>query len=377
VAPAPGVPVAVDVTPLVGARTGIGVALAETLAAFGALDPAPRLVPYALSWRARRDGSAPAGARIVPVPAGALLRAWARADVPRIDRWLRPAEVVHGTNYLAPPSRHPTLVTVNDCSFVRFPELCTPEVRAFAPALRRAVRRGVTVHTTSKFVAAEVDEYFGPGLRDAGRVVVVPFGVPRFASEPRLRADVEHALHGIPYVLSIGTLEPRKNLPRLVAAFARVAPVHDDLRLVIAGQDAPARPAVDAAIAALPPAVQTRVVLTGTVDDATRHALLLGAAVVAYPSLYEGFGFPALEAMASNVPVVTSRTGALPEVAGDAAILVDPTDVDAIAAAITSVLSDRELRADLVARGAERVRRYSWAKTAEGLAALYTRLATG
>jgi glycosyltransferase involved in cell wall biosynthesis len=372
------VAVAIDVTPLVGVRTGIGVALAETLTAIRALDDAPHVVPYALSWRAwrsRRDGAAPADARIVPIPATALLHAWGRVDLPRVDRWLRPANVVHATNYLAPPSRLPTLVTVNDCSFVRHPELCTPEVRAFAPAVRRAVARGATVHTTSEFVAAEVEDLFGPGLRAAQRIVVVPFGVPGFAAAPRLADDVADSLGGEPYVLSIGTLEPRKNLPRVVAAFGLVASAHQRLRLVLAGPDGPGRPDVDRAIAALPPALRGRVLLTGAVDDATRHALLRGATVVAYPSLYEGFGFPALEAMACRVPVVTAASGALPEVVGDAALLVDPTDVDAIAAAVGALLADEAQRAALVARGAARAEQFSWHRTATGLAATYARLA--
>jgi len=137
----------------------VGAAVAEIVAALRALEAGPDLVPYTLSTRARlhRD-SVPTDTRFVPIPARILLRSWVRADAPRIDRWLRPAQVVHATNYLAPPSRLPTLVSVYDCSFVRYPELCTPEVRAFDPVIRRAVARGATLHTASDFVADEIEE---------------------------------------------------------------------------------------------------------------------------------------------------------------------------------------------------------------------------
>lgn len=369
--------IAIDVTPLIGVRTGVGAALAEIVDALAALDEPPVLEPYALSLRARQHRrDLPRGTHFVPFPATVLLRSWVRRDAPRIDAFLGRADVLHATNYLAPPSRHPTLVTVYDCSFVRYPELCTPEVQAFEPALRRAIARGATVHTSSEFVAGEIDELFGPGLRDAARIAVVPLGVPKLDAPARLDPTTAAHVGTAPYVLAIGTIEPRKNLPRLVRAFAAVASDDADVRLVLAGKDGIDRPALDAEIAALPEGVRARVVLTGPVDDASRHALLDGATVVAYPSLYEGFGFPVLEAMACNVPVVSTDAGSIPEVAGDAALLVDPFDVDALAGALLRVLHDGALRDQLVERGEERVRRFSWAATARDLDSLYRRLAS-
>lgn len=369
--------VAIDVTPLVGVRTGIGMAVAEIVAALEALDAAPTLVPYALSLRARghRD-SLPDGTRFVPVPARLLLASWARLDAPRIDRFLGRARVIHATNYLAPPSRLPTVVSVYDCSFVRHAELCTPEVRAFEPALRRAVARGAHVHTTSAFVAAEIDEIFGPGLLASGRLDVVPLGVPPLGPvvcEPP--SELAPVVAAGRYVLAIGALEPRKNLPHLVGAFGALAASHADLRLVLAGPDGPARPDIDVAIDALPPDVRRRVVVTGPVSDAGRRVLLDHATVLAYPSVYEGFGFPVLEAMTAGVPVVAARAGAIPEVAGDAAVLVEATDEAALAAALDSLLADDERRTEYVARGRDRVKRFSWSATAMGLAELYRRLA--
>ena len=367
--------VAFDVTALVGVRTGVGHVVAELVDALTRLDEGPELVPYTLSRRARdhRD-ELPTGTRFVPIPARVLLPAWAHFDVPRIDRWIEPARVLHATNFLTPPSHLPTLVTVHDCSFVRYPELCRPEVRALAPVVQRAVRRGASIHVTSEFVASEVEEIYGPGLRAAGRLVVVPFAVPKIGAEREMPAVVAR-LGGAPYLLALGTLEPRKNLPNLVAAFGVVAATARDLRLVVAGPDGPARPDIERAIARLDPDAAARVVLAGPVSDGGRNALLEQAGLLVYPSIYEGFGFPALEAMTMGVPVVAARAGAIPEVSGDAALLVEPTDEAGLADAITRVLTDDALRRELVARGRDRVRAFSWENTAHGLVSCYRQLA--
>jgi len=368
--------VAIDVTPMIGARSGIGVAVAEIVTALRALEAGPTLVPYTLSARARRhDADVPDDTHFVPLPARVLLSSWQRADRPRIDHWIRPADLVHATNYLTPPSRLPTLVSVYDCSFIRYPELCTPEVRAFEPIVRRAIERGATVHTGSEFVADEIEEIFGARLRANDRLVVIPFGVPALGEASEMPESVAASVGDAPYVLAIGTLEPRKNLPHLIGAFAALAARHDDVRLVIAGHDGPARADVDRAVARLTNGARDRVVLAGGVTDAGRRALLDRAAVLAYPSIYEGFGFPLLEAMQAGVPVVAARAGSIPEIAGDAALLVEPTDENAIATNLERVLTDETTRAELLARGRDRVRSFSWDDTARGLASCYRSLA--
>jgi alpha-1,3-rhamnosyl/mannosyltransferase len=263
---------------------------------------------------------------------------------------------------------------VYDCSFVRYSELCAPEVRVFEPILRRAIRRGVTLHTTSEFVANEIDEIFGPNLRSSGRLFVVRLGVPALGDASRMPPVVSQRVGASKYVLAIGTLEPRKNLAHLVSAFGALAVSHPHLHLVIAGNDGPARPGIDAAIARLPAPVSERVVLTGPVSDAGRRALLESATVLAYPSIYEGFGLPVLEAMSVGVPVVAARAGAIPEIAGDAALLVESTDEAGLAASITRLIDDDATRADLIERGSRRVRQFSWQDTARGLAECYARL---
>ena len=334
--------------------------------------PGVALVPYALSLRARRGGTTnsvlPAGTRLLPFPAAAAITAWGHLDQPSAERWLAPVNVVHGTNFVVPPSRGAaSVVTVHDCSFERFPELCSADVRRFVPALRRAVARGAWVHTPSDFVASEAAE-----ILKTDRVVAVPHGVPRIALPA---APLGGLVGDSPFVLALGTLEPRKNVPRLVTAFGAVAALHPGLQLLVAGADGPARPAVEAARSALPPSVGKRVRLAGYVDEPTRATLLARASVFAYPSLYEGFGFPVLEAMAVGTPVVAGAGGAIPEVAGDGALLVDPADTDAIAEGLHRVLEDGQLADSLRRTGRRQAAGYSWRRAAEGLTALYRRAA--
>ncbi|MGH9282825.1 MAG: hypothetical protein ACRD0S_07795, partial [Acidimicrobiales bacterium] len=226
--------VALDVTPLVGPRSGVGYFVAEILDAFTGSDGVG-LVPYALSLRARRGGmpGLPDGTRLLPIPATAAVTAWGRVDQPDAERWLRPATVVHGTNYVVPPFRGAgAVVTVHDCSFARYPHLCSPAVRRLVPALRRAVARGAWVHTPSRFAAEEAAEILG-----TDRVVAVPHGVPRLSLAV---APLSGLVGDSPFMLALGTLEPRKNIRRLVEAFGAIADRQPRLQLLVAGADGPA-----------------------------------------------------------------------------------------------------------------------------------------
>ncbi len=358
--------VAVDVGSLVGRPTGVGRFTAELLTALAALPDAPTVVRYVLSARA----TLPPGVRRLPFPARAALKAWGHADHPRARRALHGADVVHGTNFVAPPTGWPTVITVHDCSPLTHPERVHPVVRDFVPVLRRAVTRGAWVHTPSAYVAGQVAELLG-----TARVRAIPHGAPAalpedIASAP-LPPELAGALAGEPYVLAVGTVEPRKNLPTLVRAFAGVAATDGRVRLVLAGPPGTDQGAVDAALAALPADVGARVLVTGWVDEAVRQRLLVGARVLAYPSLDEGFGLPMLEAFGAGVPVVAARAGSLPEVGGDAAVLVSPTDADALADALTTVLHADARHASLRAAGAARLARYDWAATAAAMVGLY------
>jgi len=174
------------------------------------------------------------------------------------------------------------------------------------------------------------------------------------------------------YVLAIGTIEPRKNLPVLVDAFDRVATTHPDLHLVVAGRVGWGDDAFRTACARA--RHRSRIRALGYVSASARRDLLAGASLLAYPSRYEGFGFPPLEAMAVGVPVVAARAGAIPEVTGDAALLVDPDDPEGLAESLRRALDDPELRRDLVTRGRARVGCFSWPAMANEMTALYRKL---
>ena len=368
---APRLRVALDATSLLGPRTGVGqvtAGLLEALASRGDLD----LRAYAITWRGRHelDDAVPAGvtAATKPFPARGTRVLWPRVPVPRIEHWTGDVDVVHATAFVAPPAHAPVLLTIHDLTYLRFPEMCTDDTRSYARLVRVALERGVTVHTYSDFVADEVREHYG---LPSERVVRVYPGLATITGGDPRRG---HEIAGSPrYVLALSTIEPRKNLPMLVRAFDVVAADDADLRLVVAGPPGWGIDAFDEAVRAARHAASIH--RLGYVDAAARRDLLAGATVLAYPSIYEGFGHPPLEAMQCDVPVVASSAGPLPEVLGDAALLPDPTDVDSIADALRRALTDDELRGQLIARGRERVARYDWERTTREMTALYERLA--
>ena len=367
---------AFDATALLGPRTGVGVVTAEVLARLAQTEDLD-VTAFAVTWRGRAELAAavPAGVAAVsrPMAARPLRQAWGRFDAPPLEWWTGRVDVVHSPNYVVPPARHAAQVmSVHDLTFIRFPELCTADTLAYPPLIRRALKRGATIHTGSQFVADEILEEFDV---EAARVVVVPYGATAPPPErPGTDADTGRRLAGgHPFVLALGTVEPRKDLPSLVAAFDAVAGAHPDLDLVLAGPDGWGAEALTRAVAASPH--RSRIHRLGWVDDEQRAALLRGASVYAYPSVYEGFGLPPIEAMAAGTPVVTTSAGSLPEVVGDAALVVAPGDADALGQAMSRLLDDPALAQRLRAAGLEHSRRFSWDTTAAGLVALYRRLA--
>lgn len=364
--------VAVDATPLLGSRSGVGEFTAGVLGALAERDDV-EVIAYAVTWRGRGQlgDLVPGGVRAVrrPMPARPLREAWTRASWPPIELWTGPIDVVHGTNFVVPPARRAgAVVSVHDLTPVHFPELANASTLAYPGLIQRALRRGALVHVDSAFVAAEVAEAFAV---PPGRAEVVAPGVPPVAGGDR---GAGRRLAGAErYVLALGTIEPRKDLPSLVQAFDRVADAIPDLRLVVAGADGWGVDAFDAAVGAARHA--TRIVRLGWVDQRDRADLLAGAAVFAFPSVYEGFGFPPLEAMVAGVPVVTTTAGSLPEVVGDGAATVPVGDVDALAAELHSLVTDGPRAAELVDRGRARAAEFSWSRCAEGLVGLYRRAA--
>lgn len=370
--------VALDVLPMVGRPSGAGTACGSLVRAL-ALRPDVRLSGYAV---ARRAGSArailPAGVPLsaLPLPARVVQAAWRRSDLLRAEQLVGSAEVVHGTNFTVPPSRRlARVVTVNDLAALRFPALCRPASLGYPELVRRAARSGALVHVPSSFVAGEVVELLG---LEPERVHVVPWGAPVPGSgSPAPSTEAarnKEAAETWPYVLAVGTVEPRKDYPTLAAAFAELAAADADLRLVIAGEEGWGSGALDEAVAGA--GVAGRIVRLGYVSDERLGELLKGAQALAYTSVYEGFGFPPLQAMAAGVPVVATRAGAIPEVVGDAALLAEVGEPASLAGALSAVLGDGELRRRLVARGRERASTFTWSRTAQQMVELY-RLALG
>ena len=295
--------------------------------------------------------------------------------VPWVLRRERP-DVYHAPHYVLPPAiRCRSVVTIHDCIHLLFPQYL-PNRMAFRYArfvMGSAIRNSSIVFTVSEASRADILRFY-PST-DPAKVHVVPNAIdaellvdPGEAERDRVRE--RYQIRGR-FVLFAGNVKPHKNLERLIRAFARVRcqEGNEDLRLVLIGDDvsryASLRRTADEA------GVRQEVRFFGFVPHETLAALYRMATVFAFPSLYEGFGLPPLEAMACGTPVVTSRISSLPEVVGDGALLVDPYNEDDIAQGIARLLDDQDLRARLVERGLERAASYSWARSVRQIHAGY------
>ena len=357
--------IAVDTGPLHGPATGIARATSGIVDELARRDVS--LVPYVLSFRARLEP----GTRRVPLPAALALRAWGNWGHPRVDRLWREVDVIHGTNYVVPPSRVPRLVSVYDCWALDHPQYVHADVRLAMKALRRSIADGAVIHSSSHATARRLRAHFPEAT-----VEVIHLGsTPPRPAPPRIPASLPAVLADAPFIASIGTVERRKNVPTLVEAFGLLAAESSDVQLVVAGGMGDDSAMVDATLAALDPAVRSRVHVLGRVDDDVIAWLLRRARVLAYPSLDEGFGFPLLEAMECDVPIVASDAGSIPEVAGDAALFVPASDTAALARSLALAADDDAARSRLIAAGRTRRTEFSWTSTVDRLLALYERMA--
>lgn len=366
--------IAVDATPLIGAGTGVATFTRGAVEALAAR-PDVELSAFGLTLRGRDRlaGVVPAGVRVVrrPMPAGLLGRLWARTDLVPAEWFTGRVDVVHGTNFVVPATRSAgAVVSVYDLTAVRFPELCAPASLRYPDLVRRAVTRGAWVHTLATAIGDEIVELLGV---PSERVRVVPSGLdPGSTGDPAAGRRVAGAER---YVLALGTVEPRKGLPDLVRAFDHLAASRPDLHLVVAGPDGWGTDELAAAIAQARHGDRVR--RLGWVDATTRSDLLAGARVLAAPSVYEGFGYPPLEAMAAGTPVVATAVGSLPEVLGDAALLVPGGDLGALSDALASVVDDDAVAARLGAGGPPHAATFTWDACAAGLVELYADVMAG
>jgi glycosyltransferase involved in cell wall biosynthesis len=263
---------------------------------------------------------------------------------------------------VVPPARNAArVVTVHDLTAIRFPELCTDASKRYPALVARAVRDGAHVHTLTNFVASDVEELLGVPPE---RIHVIAPGIAPYAS-----VDLPAATPRAPYIFAIGTIEPRKDYPTLIEAFDIVAAEDPDVQLLIAGQPGWGSGAFERALQSS--RCSDRVRVLGRITDEQYAAYLRQASVLAYPSIYEGFGYPPLEAMRAGVPVVATRVASLPEVCGDAAVLVEPRAADALADALTRVLTDVHLREALIEKGCQRVEQFQWKNAGTRFVELY------
>ena len=290
--------------------------------------------------------------------------------------WWRGIEVVHSLHYAFPYVTFGTrrVVTIHDMTFFSMPEVHERiKVLYFRFFIRAAVRSAEAIIFISKSAQEDCIARLG---QPSGLYRVIPHGKDE-SLNPRLDAPKIAPIrqkYGLPdrFVLYIGTLEPRKNLDRLLIAFSQIAATDASIGLVIAGKMGWMMGSLSGIVERL--GLNKRVVFTGFILEEEKPALLSNCAVFVYPSLYEGFGLPVLEALACGAPTVTSNVSSLPEVAGDAAILIEPLDTAALASAMGALLCDRALQETLRSRGVERAKLFTWSKTADSTTDLYQSL---
>lgn len=333
-----------DVQPVVYVDAGVGwpgdPIVTASLKPLRASMPQIR-IPIELPWRVRRDG----------------------------------AQLLH-VQYVAPPVAPVPIVTaIHDVSFEDVGGLSSPATRLrLKTFVRLTARRSARVLTLSEFTRSRIVHHYG---LDPHRIIVAPAGVsarwrPMEPTEARIQVAGRVAGLDLParFVLVVGNLHPRKNVPRLIRAVDLVRRRGaSDLGLVIAGQAGWRADEVEREIARMRGA--DWIVRTGYIDGDTLVALYSASAVVAYPTLYEGFGLPVLEGLACGAIVVASGTTSIPEVAGDAAILIDPTDDDSLADGLERAIEDEALRVTLRAAGLERARAYTWEACAQATVRAY------
>jgi len=371
--------IAIDYTPAYEQTAGIGRYVRELVAHLAYQDDQ---TAYQLFVAGAKSGDLPAvpgrnfSWKTTPVTRRWFIRLWYRLHLPVPIQWFTgKIDLYHATDFMLPPiaGSIPTLLTVHDLSFVRVPETAMPRLKQFLDeVVPRSVERATHVLADSTATKNDLIELYDT---PAEKITVLLSGVEaRFRRVETGLATVREK-YGIPpgdYILTVGTVQPRKNYARLIEALAGIHAQGHQVHLVIAGGPGWLSDPIFDTIKATE--MQKFVHLIGFVDDDDLPALYSDAACVAFPSLYEGFGFPILEGMACGTPVITSNVSSMPEAAGDAALLVDPYDVGAIADALVRLLTDEHLRQQLIERGYRRARHLTWDRSANQLKLIYQHL---
>lgn len=374
-------PIGIDYTAAYEQGAGIGRYVRELIRALAALD---RQTPYRLFVAGAAHSDLPPvpgpnfswrPTRVTPLW---FARLWHRARFPLpVETFIGRVALFHATDFTLPPTLPgaKTLLTVHDLSFVRAPETTTPVLKAYLDrVVPRSVHRATHILADSQATKEDLVELYGTPPE---KITVLLGGAnPEFKPvEDKVgRRSVRERYHipPNPYIFSIGTVQPRKNYARLITALAALGPAFEDVHLVIAGGrgwlDSPIYQSVTDS------GLSERVHFIGFARDEDLPALYSEARCLAYPSLYEGIGLPVLEAMACGIPVVTSNISSMPEVAGDAALLIDPYQVDELVDSLRRLLTDESLRADLIKRGYDQAACFTWDRAAQQLQDIYRQM---
>ncbi len=367
--------VCIDYRPALREGTGVGTYVHGLLAGLGRCHPEADYSAFSASWRDRL--ALPhdlAGVRAVDakVPVRLLDRLWHRGHWPPIEHWTGPLDIAHSPSPLLIPARLArTVITIHDCYFLREPEAVSGVVRRdYVPLMRQATRDADAIVAVSETTRVELQELLGI---PAERVHVTYNGGSEGFSHVAGARDQVASWLGIdrPYVLFVGRRELRKDMPTLLRGFAEVGERFTDLQLVLVG---PGGDGWAETWSAVPPAVAGRVHIVEHQPAERLATLYSGAQMLALPSLWEGFGLTAIEAMACDTPVIAARAGALPEILGDAAEWFEVGSAEALANGIARLLEDTARREELIVHGRDQAARYTWDHTARLTYELYKKL---
>ncbi|NIO49825.1 MAG: glycosyltransferase [Candidatus Aminicenantes bacterium] len=301
---------------------------------------------------------------------------WWKRAWPPLDYCLKGMDVYHSLHIQIPPTRYiKTVLTVHDCRYLAFPELYKhPEVESYHRQMTISLNRVDLVAAVSEFTRQEILTYF-PISESRVRVIhngFSPWMSDKDRQEEKTNRFIEAKNLPQEYLLYIGVLEPRKNLGRLIEAIAQCRQeIHDFPDLVIAGVSHEQWPKSDLARRAKELGIFDNIYLSGVIEKDILWGLTQKATALCYPSLYEGFGFPPLEAMSLGVPVLAGKSSSIPEVSGNAACLVNPLSVDDIANGLRKIVLDGDYRQILVESGYRQIKKFSWQKAAVEYITLY------
>lgn len=372
--------IAIDIRPALRRGTGVGTFVEQIVLALDALPGGHELRLFTSSWKDRWPSDRLAGlGKAVVVdrrwPVKLLNLLWHRLGWPQVERFVGPVDIAHSPTPLMLPSRAPRIVTLHDLYFLRHPESLHAEIRRdYGRLVRRHVNKADAVLSVSEATALDAVELLG--LPRERLTVCWEDAAPIYDERPgEAELEASKQIADEPFLLFVGTIEPRKNLVALLDAFTLLQPRHPELKLVLAGERGWGCETFDQALAGMQH--PERVVITGYLDQVSLRSLYHRAIALVMPSHCEGFGLPLVEAMACGCPLVVSDNGSLPEIAGDAALIWRSGEPENLAQLLGEVVDDEDCRSGLVERGRERRSKFNWSESARRILKLYQDLVGG